>query len=184
LLLYSPSSPIQKNESSPIFSTQGCGWSNPDYIPLMIAGAIIGNYDRTVGGGQNMASKLAQNIVAHSGTNPSEVHSFMSFNTCYTDTGLWGVYAVLNNTSIDDFIYNLQTEWRRLCFSVTEAEVERAKKVFKTSLFMQLDGSTAVCEDIGRQMLTYGRRIPLPEIDYRIQVSTYYGCTVKVYRDV
>ena len=28
----------------------------------------------------------------------------------------------------------------RLCFSVTEAEVERAKKVFKTSLFMQLDG--------------------------------------------
>ena len=29
---------------------------------------------------------------------------------------------------------------RRLCFSVTEAEVERAKKVFKTSLFMQLDG--------------------------------------------
>ncbi|CAI8041240.1 Mitochondrial-processing peptidase subunit beta, partial [Geodia barretti] len=122
------------------FAVEGCGWSNPDYIPLMIAGAIIGNYDRTVGGGQNMASKLAQNIVAHSGTNPSEVHSFMSFNTCYTDTGLWGVYAVLNNTSIDDFIYNLQTEWRRLCFSVTEAEVERAKKVFKTSLFMQLDG--------------------------------------------
>ena len=28
----------------------------------------------------------------------------------------------------------------RLCFSVTEAEVERAKNVFKTSLFMHLDG--------------------------------------------
>ncbi len=28
----------------------------------------------------------------------------------------------------------------RLCFSVTEAEVERAKNVFKTSLFMNLDG--------------------------------------------
>ena len=28
----------------------------------------------------------------------------------------------------------------RLCVSVTEAEVERAKNVFKTSLFMHLDG--------------------------------------------
>lgn len=33
-----------------------------------------------------------------------------------------------------------------------------------------LVGSTPICEDIGRQMLTYGRRIPLPELDYRIQV--------------
>ena len=31
----------------------------------------------------------------------------------------------------------------RLCFSVTEAEVERAKNVFKTSLFMHLDGQCA-----------------------------------------
>ena len=46
LLLYSPSSPIQ-NESSPIFSTQGCGWSNPDYIPLMIAGAVSHHYVHT-----------------------------------------------------------------------------------------------------------------------------------------
>ena len=28
----------------------------------------------------------------------------------------------------------------KLCFDVTEAEVERAKNVFKTSLFMHLDG--------------------------------------------
>lgn len=42
----------------------------------------------------------------------------------------------------------------RLCFSATEAEVERAKNVFKTSLFMHLDGSTQICEDIGRCVLT------------------------------
>lgn len=39
---------------------QGVGWSNPDYIPLMIASTIVGNYDRSQGGGGHMASKLAQ----------------------------------------------------------------------------------------------------------------------------
>ena len=40
--------------------TQGVGWANPDYIPLMIASTIIGNFDRSQGGGSNMASKLAR----------------------------------------------------------------------------------------------------------------------------
>lgn len=44
---------------------QGVGWANPDYIPLMIASTIIGNYDRSYGSGSNMASKLAQ--VSHCG---------------------------------------------------------------------------------------------------------------------
>ncbi len=34
-----------------------------------------------------------------------------------------------------------------------------------------------MCEDIGRQMLTYGRRIPLQEIEYRLDV-----CIVIAYR--
>ena len=38
-------------------------------------------------------------------------------------------------------------------------------------------GSTPICEDIGRQMLTYGRRIPLPELDYRIEVNCDYNFT-------
>ena len=41
----------------------------------------------------------------------------------------------------------------RLCFSVTEAEVERAKNVFRTSLFMQLDGKgcVVVCLQLARE---------------------------------
>jgi processing peptidase subunit beta len=42
---------------------------------------------------------------------------------------------------------------------VTEAEVERAKAQLKASLLLSLDGSTAVAEDIGRQIVTTGRRL-------------------------
>jgi len=38
-------------------------------------------------------------------------HSFMSFNTCYTDTGLWGLYFVADKMKIEDTTYCLQKEW-------------------------------------------------------------------------
>ena len=67
-------------------AVEGCGWQNPDNLALMVANTIIGSWDRSHGGGANLASGLAQNCVHH-----NLAHSFQSFNTCYTDTGLWSV---------------------------------------------------------------------------------------------
>ena len=56
-------------------------------------------------------------------------------------------------------VFNIQHEWMRLATSVTEFEVARAKNLLKTNMLLQLDGTTPICEDIGRQMLCYGRRL-------------------------
>lgn len=66
----------------------------------------------------------------------------------------------------------IQNEWMKLCTSVTEKDVTRAKNILKTNMFLQLDGTTAICEDIGRQMLCYNRRIPLHELEMRIDVRS------------
>lgn len=71
---------------------------------------------------------------------------------------------------LQEFMFNLQSEWMRLCTNVTDFEVERAKNILRTNLLLQLDGTTPICEDIGRQMLCYNRRIPLHELDARIEV--------------
>uniref|UniRef100_A0A673CLD4 Mitochondrial-processing peptidase subunit beta n=1 Tax=Sphaeramia orbicularis TaxID=375764 RepID=A0A673CLD4_9TELE len=139
------------------------GWSHPDTIPLMVANTLIGNWDRSFGGGVNLSSKLAQ--MACQG---NLCHSFQSFNTCYTDTGLWGLYMVCEPGTINDMMYFTQMEWMSLCTSVTESEVVRAKNLLKTNMLLHLDGSTPICEDIGRQMLCYSRRIPLHELEARI----------------
>merc|ERR1712013_334629 len=55
-------------------------------------------------------------------------------------------------------------------FGLTEEELRRAKDVLKTNFLLQVDGSTPICEDIGRQMITYGRRMPLPEFNYRVDM--------------
>lgn len=56
----------------------------------------------------------------------------------------------------------------RLCTSVTESEVTRAKNLLRTNILLQLDGSTPICEEIGRQLLVYNRRLPLAELEERI----------------
>jgi len=71
----------------------------------------------------------------------------------------------------EDMLFNVQSEWMRLCTMVTDGEVERAKNLLKTNMLLQLDGTTPICEDIGRQLLCYNRRIPLHELEKRIDVS-------------
>lgn len=94
--------------------------------------------------------------------------NFQSFNTCYKDTGLWGIYFVCDRLKVFDFINSLQNNWQELCSIVGPADVNRAKNILKTNISLQLDGSTPICEDIGRQMLCYGRRIPIAEMEARI----------------
>uniref|UniRef100_A0A668ATH8 Mitochondrial-processing peptidase subunit beta n=1 Tax=Myripristis murdjan TaxID=586833 RepID=A0A668ATH8_9TELE len=144
-------------------AVEAVGWSHPDTIPLMVANTLIGNWDRSFGGGVNLSSKLAQ--MACQG---NLCHSFQSFNTCYTDTGLWGLYMVCEPGTVRDMMHFTQMEWMSLCTSVTESEVARAKNLLKTNMLLHLDGSTPICEDIGRQMLCYSRRIPLHELEARI----------------
>jgi len=129
----------------------------------MVASTLIGNWDRSMGGGANNSSRLASNC-AEAGF----CHSFQSFNTCYKDTGLWGIYFVTDALNQANMVFNIQNEWMRICTSITEFEVNRAKNLLKTNMLLQLDGTTPICEDIGRQMLCYGRRIPQHELEARI----------------
>lgn len=68
-------------------------------------------------------------------------------------------------TRVDDLVHFSLREWNRLSFNVSEAEVERAKAQLKASILLSLDGTTAVAEDIGRQIITTGRRLAAEDIE-------------------
>lgn len=93
---------------------------------------------------------------------------------CMTDLwgqtfSLWGIYLVTENlTNVDDLVHFTLREWTRLTFNVTSAEVERAKAQLKASILLSLDGTTAVAEDIGRQIITTGRRLSPQDIEQAI----------------
>ncbi|KAJ3118947.1 mitochondrial processing peptidase beta subunit [Phlyctochytrium bullatum] len=149
-------------------AVEGVSWTHPDYWPLLVAQSVVGSWDRSLGAIPNVSSDLAQNLYRFGLAN-----SYMSFNTSYSDTGLFGIYAIADPTAnLGDMIRCVQAEWHRLCSAVTEQEVQRAKNQLKTSLLLSLDGTTPVAEDIGRQQLVYGRRMPAEEIEGLIEGVT------------
>jgi mitochondrial-processing peptidase subunit beta len=47
-------------------AVEGCGWSDQDNVPLMVANTLIGSWDRSQGGGVNHASNLASESATNS----------------------------------------------------------------------------------------------------------------------
>lgn len=149
-------------------AVEGVSWKHPDYWTMLVMQAIVGSWDRTMGFASHLSSRLSGIVSKNNLAN-----SFMSFSTSYSDTGLWGIYLVSENlTCLDDLVHFSLKEWSRLSLSVTKPEVERAKAQLKASLLLSLDGTTAVAEDIGRQIVTCGRRMTPYEIDKHISKIT------------
>jgi processing peptidase subunit beta len=149
-------------------AVEGVGWSSPDYFPMMVMQAIFGNWDRSLGASPLLSSRLSHIISSNNLAN-----SFMSFSTSYSDTGLWGIYLVSENlVNLDDLAHFTLKEWTRMSVGPTDIEVERAKSQLKAGLLLGLDGTTAIAEDIGRQLVTSGRRFTPKQIENAVDAVT------------
>ncbi|CAD7946256.1 unnamed protein product [Amoebophrya sp. A25] len=103
---------------------------------------------------------------------PAVCEQFSAFNTCYRDTGLFGMHAACSADAVRPVVEELMYGINRLSHSVTADEVDRAKRELKTILFASQDNTTNIAEEIGRHLLVYGRRIPPAEMDARLSAIT------------
>ena len=151
---------------------EGVSWSSPDYFIALATQAIVGNWDRSLGSGTNSPSPLA--AVATGNSTPL-ANSFMSFSTSYADSGLWGMYIVTDSNEHNPklIIDAIIKEWKRIKRGeFTDGEVSRAKAQLKAALLLSLDGSTPIVEDIGRQIITTGRRLSPEEVFEKVDKIT------------
>eukprot|EP00271_Cylindrocystis_brebissonii_P014726 TRINITY_DN36202_c0_g1_i1.p1 TRINITY_DN36202_c0_g1~~TRINITY_DN36202_c0_g1_i1.p1 ORF type:complete len:516 (+),score=87.62 TRINITY_DN36202_c0_g1_i1:55-1548(+) len=146
-----------------IVAVAGAKWTDPDAIGLMVMQAMLGSWDKASGAGTNMGSEMAQMVASN-----NLAESVMSFNTNFADAGLFGVYAVAQPDHLDDLSYAIMHEMTKMVYQVKEEDVIRARNQLKASLLLHLDGTSAIAEDIGRQLLIYGRRMSLAEMFARI----------------
>lgn len=139
---------------------ESVSWSDPDYFVFVILQSHLASWDMSFSGNyQSTLSKLVDTEKLAS--------SYSTFHTCYNRTGLFGIYFITSNDTVNRFASILTNELKKMYF-MSPDELLRAKCKAKCGYLGQIDGSTAISEDIGRQLLTLGRHMSQYEVFLRI----------------
>jgi predicted Zn-dependent peptidase len=123
-------------------------------------------FTSALGGG--MSSRLFQEVREIRGL----CYSIHAFHIPYCDTGLFGLYAGTDETDAPELMRVVIDQIGNATETLNEAEVNRAKAQMKAGLLMALESSEARVGQLARQMLAYGRPIPLDEIVGKIDAVT------------
>ena len=123
-------------------------------------------FTSVLGGG--MSSRLFQEVRENRGL----CYAIHAFHMPYSDTGMFALYAGTDEADAPELMRVAIDQIAIATETLNEAEVARAKAQMKASLLMALESSEARLGQIARQMLAYGRPIPLDEIVAKVDAVT------------
>ena len=157
-----------------VLGFEGIGYRDPDFYPLSVLSTLLGG---------GMSSRLFQEAREKRGL----VYSIYSFPASYTDTGLFGIYAGTGEDEVEELVPLVCDELRKVVLDVGEAEISRARAQLKSGMLMALESTSARCEQLARQLMIFGRPVPIAESVARIEAvdrRCSNGCgTTAVQRD-
>jgi len=123
-------------------------------------------FTNTVGGG--MSSRLFQEAREKRGL----CYSIYSFHAPYSDAGMFGLYAGTDAADTSELMRLIVDEIANAAETISEAEIARAKAQMKAGLLMALESSGDRIGQLARQMIAWGRPIPLAELIERVESVT------------
>lgn len=148
---------------------EGPSISSPDILVLNVIQLLLGSYDKAMGAGRYVTTPYCQQIV-----DQDLARSVVPFNHAYSDRGLFGVQIVADGgETTDTLMVETVKAMTRLCYKVDDFELERAKNLLKNQMLSSYEGNLdGVLEEVGRQVLFYGRRPSVAEMYARIDSIT------------
>lgn len=138
---------------------EGLAYDDDDYYAASVLSALLGG---------GMSSRLFQEVREKRGL----VYSIYSYQSAYSDGGLFGVYAGTGSGEVTELMPLIADELNKVRQSVDEQEVARARAQLKASILMSLESTSSRCEQLARQMLIYGRPVPAEEIVAKVDAVT------------
>lgn len=132
------------SESHMCLGLEGIPYGSDDRYAMYLLNTILGS---------GFSSRLFQEIREKRGL----AYSIYSFNSSYSDTAVWGVYAGTDKTHVKEVLDISVSEIRNLAATVTETEFRRAKDQLKGSLILALESNSNRMANLAKQELYFGR---------------------------
>ncbi|MCF8474547.1 MAG: insulinase family protein [Emcibacter sp.] len=129
----------------------GISYDDPDFYAAQVMSSILGG---------GMSSRLFQEVRENRGL----VYSIYSFMQSYVDGGSFAIHAGTGETQVRELIPVIADEMYKLSHSITAQELNRARTQMKAGLMMSMESTTSRMEQLGRQMMIFGRVVPHSEI--------------------
>ncbi|KAG9061383.1 Mitochondrial-processing peptidase subunit alpha [Linnemannia hyalina] len=124
------------------------------------------------GPGKGMYSRLFSNVLNHY----NWIESCMSFNHCYSDSGLFGIsgscYPGYETMLLEVIVRELELTTRTGKGGIAQVELDRAKNQLRSSVLMNLESKMVQLEDLGRQVQVHGAKVPVEELCAKIEKVT------------
>jgi len=144
------------------FETAGA--NDPDHYALMALQMMIGSHNQENSAiDQYAASDIVSTIAATGWAN-----SIQPFNTIYSDTGIFGLYAVAAPNTLDRLGDQMIRTLVHHATHVPEQHLREAKAKLQFSLLSQYEGTEETVQEMSRQLLSHNRRIHPVEILTRV----------------
>ena len=141
------------------FAIEGVPLRDPSLYSLQI-------FTNILGGG--MSSRLFQEVREIRGL----CYAIYAFHASYADTGMLGVYAGTDAADLPELMRVVVDQIGATADTLNEIELARAKAQMKAGLLMALESSGARAEQLARQIIAFGRTIPLEEIVAKVEAVT------------
>ncbi len=136
--------------------TSSVSQSSPDIYSLHILNNILGG---------SISSYLFQSIREEKGL----AYSIYSYQTNYSDTGLFTIYAGTRPSNVSQVIELMLENISLLKIQgISAGELAKAKEQLKGSLFLGLESSNSRMSRLGKMEITLGKYITLDEVVAKI----------------
>ncbi|HZK42776.1 MAG TPA: pitrilysin family protein [Syntrophomonadaceae bacterium] len=134
----------------------GISYFDPNRYSQNIMSSILGG---------GLSSRLFQKIREELGL----AYSVYSYPSTYSDTGSYSIYIATSKKHIGSFFKTLQEELTLFTDKgVTELEVERTKRLMKSSIYLGMESVTNHMSRLGKTMLMYDKVIPVEDVISKI----------------
>ncbi|KAM9858321.1 mitochondrial-processing peptidase subunit alpha [Aulostomus maculatus] len=135
---------------------ESCSFLEDDFISFAVLNMMMGGGGSFSAGGpgKGMFTRLYLNVL----NRHHWMYNATSYHHSYEDSGLMCIHASADPRQVREMVEIITREFIQMARNAGEMELERAKTQLKSMLMMNLESRPVIFEDVGRQVLSTGKR--------------------------